>query len=109
MADRRDYQKEISDIADAVCTEIEIELKRIGKDFDSPFESDEGDIEFFQYPVIEEMDIEIVRANGMVKRDLSRDCEETSFRSLVSDDLITISDAIGFLNDLRDYESVIEA
>lgn len=100
MATKRNYYKELSKLKNAVCLEILSELKRIGKDFETSEEEEKGEIEFFSYPVIERQNIETIKSDGRIILDKMT----ITFQKALDDETIAIADAIGLLEDLRDFK-----
>lgn len=100
MKAKRDYYKELSEIRDAICAEILNELKRIGKDFETLEEQENGHIDFFSYPVVNDKGIEQIKADGRVVLN----GVTTTLQKVLANDTISIADIIGLLEDLRDFE-----
>jgi len=99
MVKKRNYLTEISNIKDAVCGDILTELLRIGKNFNTSEEQQKGEIDFFNYPVINELGIEMIKSDG----DIVFGTETISVQNAIDNDTISILDAIGLLEDLQNY------
>ena len=102
---KRNFQQELSDIQDDVIADLYSELKRVGRDFDAEEEDEKGELEFFSYAVKDDLDIEIIKADGSVILGGVSD-EDISMMSLIANSDISLFDTIGLLNDLRELPSL---
>lgn len=98
---KRNFNAELSDMQDDVISELETELKRVGRDFDAEEEQEKGELEFFSYLLINDLGIETIKADGSV---IMQNIEpiDVSLSSLINNGDISLLDALGLLNDLRD-------
>jgi hypothetical protein len=95
-----DYYKQLEKLNDCVISEIEKQLKRIGRKFTS---EDEGEIEFFGYEACVEKGIFSIDKNGEVK--FENGCVDHIGRCIRYEESISLSDAISILDDLREIKA----
>jgi hypothetical protein len=92
------YYAKVAKIESDVANEIKTLLQKLDRDLNSETESEAGNIEFFQYPIVNEEEIETIQKDGTII------CKQGEFSiySAINNGIVSLSDAIGLLEGLRE-------